>query len=338
MLELDKLFLTQQSGRVVSLHSGVEDAFRPFAFVPNVTGLSGASTIEIAPGHKLRRANAREIKFVNKTISDVFGKHFGKGLWEERKPKSGHGAFVRLPANQWRYFVIELPAGAGKLDLLDQALGIAPKNLEIGLAKFRTRLEGAVLPTCVYRPSSLFQSLSALHDAVHSKSGFLNVISKSDGNQISDVYKGLQAHAHSVQDLQRPLELLRELRDLPHFSPLQILGYFAILESLLTHQPNPDDRYDSITRQITNKLALLNARWQTKLDYSAFGGAPHKKIWSEMYAYRSAIAHGGSSNSASQSSVLKTAENANVLIRESVKQTLRQALIEPQLLADLHNC
>ncbi len=220
----------------------------------------------------------------------------------------------------------------------DQALAIAPKSLEIGLIRFRTRLKGSVVPTCVYSPSSLFQSLSALSGAFHSKSGFVNVISRSDGRPIRDVYERLQAHRHAVFDLHRAIELFVELKDLPVFSPFQILGYFAILESLLTHQAKPDDRYDSITRQLTNKLALLNERWQPKLDYSAFEKSSHERIWTKMYAYRSAIAHGGSPDFGSQLSVLKTAANANVLIRETVKQTIRHALIEPQLLADLHNC
>ena len=128
------------------------------------------------------------------------------------------------------------------------------------------------------------------------------------------------------------------MKDLPPFSPLQILGYFAILESILTRQPNPDDRYDSITRQITQKLALLNRRWYPALDYTNFGKATHDKVWSKMYAYRSAIAHGTTPDFKSQLSALGTADNANILIGDAVKQTIRQALMEPELLADLHNC
>jgi hypothetical protein len=106
----------------------------------------------------------------------------------------------------------------------------------------------------------------------------------------------------------------------------------------LTHAPNPDDRYDSITRQIKQKLALLNKRWNPPLDYSAFPALSHHKVWSKMYEYRSAIAHGSTPNFVGELSALGKAEDANLLISEAVKKTIYQALKEPQLLADLQDC
>jgi len=87
--------------------------------------------------------------------------------------------------------------------------------------------------------------------------------------------------------LDKVFKLLFELKDLPRFSPLQVLGYFSLLE---------------------------------------------------MYAYRSAIAHGGTPNFTGELAVLGKAENANALISEAVKKTILQAIEEPQLLADLHDC
>lgn len=40
----------------------------------------------------------------------------------------------------------------------------------------------------------------------------------------------------------------------------------------------------------------------------------------------------------SQLSVLQSKTIANVLLKETVKQTIRHCLAEPQLMADLHNC
>jgi hypothetical protein len=57
-----------------------------------------------------------------------------------------------------------------------------------------------------------------------------------------------------------------------------------------------------------------------------------------MYAYRSAIAHGAKPDFKSKLQVLKTAKNADELIKQTVKKTISQALAEPQLLADLHEC
>ena len=144
-------------------------------------------------------------------------------------------------------------------------------------------------------------------------------------------------HDHEILELTRVGELLLDLRDLPHFSPLQILGYFAILESVLTHQPRPDDRYESLTRQITNKLALLDKRWNPSFDYSLLGGAKHEKIWPQMYAYRSTIAHGNKLDFKTKLALLKNEDVANALITDAVKKTIRQAYVEPRLVKDLHD-
>jgi hypothetical protein len=187
-------------------------------------------------------------------------------------------------------------------------------------------------------PPRLFQSLRSLAESGYWKPANIKEFTDGDGLKVNDIYKQLENFDHKILDLKTVIKLLMELKDLPAFSPLQILGYFAILESVLTHQPNPEDRYDSITRQITQKLALLNKRWSPALDYAPFGESTHDKIWSRMYGYRSAIAHGATPDFKSKLAALGSAENANFLIRDAVKKTIRQALIEPQLLADLHNC
>ena len=338
MRELMTLINMQPFGSVVSVYKAKDITLKPFAFVLNVSKLMDSSEVEIAPGHTLRRATNKEIKFTKDTITPLFGHNFGRGLWESRYPTSGSGKFVQLPAKQWRYFVIEFSSDNENFELLEEALAIAPHGLEIGFTLLTATLNNQALCACVYRPPRLFQLLSALRSEVESKQGNIRILTKTEGQQISEVYAKLGTHDHKILDLHRILKLVLELKDLPQFSPLQILGYFAILESILTHQPNPVDRYDSITRQITRKLALLNTRWHPALDYASFGGATHDTVWSKLYAYRSAIAHGTTPDFKSKLSALGTADNANVLIRDAVKKTIRQALIEPQLLADLHNC
>lgn len=338
MLKLEDLFAKAPLKGVVSIYNEDHSNLAPFAFVLNVAKLSGDSSVEIAPKAFLRRAKPEEIKFALDLLSGLFGKHFDSSLWETRRPKTGSGKYEKLPKSQWRYFVIELEQDFKKLALLEEALALAPNGIEIGFLRLNTTLKGNKLSTCVYHPPRLYQSLSTLYEQVHSIEGVSKTVSKHDGAKISEVYTRLEAHNHGVLDLNRTIGLLLELQDLPFFSPLQILGYFAVLESLLSHQPKPEDPYDSITRQIKKKLSLLNNRWSPKLDYSRFGTAGHDKIWGQMYSYRSAIAHGAIPDFKSNLLLLGSSENADVLIRDTVKQTIRQALIEPQLLADLYEC
>jgi hypothetical protein len=337
-LDFETLLEMKSSPKTVVAYAPGTKTPQPFAFVLNVSRLVGGSSLEIIPGRTLRRADDGEIEFTKGVITSLFANHSSGGLWETRRPKSGQSKFVRLPKRQWRYFVIEFSGGNQEVELLERALSIAPCRLDVGFILSVSSLRGRKLPVCVYRPPRLFQSLSAMSHAAGSVSGLAKAVTKFDAEQVRKIYLKLATHDNRTLDLDRVFKLVFELMDLPRFSPLQILGYFAVLESILTHAPNPDDRYDSITRQIKQKLALLNKRWKPPLDYSAFSGLSHDKVWSKMYAYRSAIAHGSTPNFAGELSVLGKAESADLLISEAVRKTICQALEEPQLLADLQNC
>jgi hypothetical protein len=334
MLDFEALFAVKPFPKTITVYPPGTTMPRPFAFVLNVSGLVGCHTLEIIPGCIMRRGNGTEIKFTKKVIASMFGEHFEGSLWETRKPKSGQGQHVRLPAKRWRYFVVEFGGGNKEIELLERALSVASCGLEVGFIVSVATLDGKELPVCLYNPCSLFQSLSAMSDM----GGPAKHLTKSDGEQVRKIYSKLATHDNSVMDLEKVFRLVFELKDLPRFSPLQVLGYFAVLESILTHAPNPEDRYDSLTRQIRQKLALLNKRWTPPLDYSAFPKLPHDTIWSKMYAYRSAIAHGSTPNFVKELSALGKAENANILVSEAVRKTICQAIEEPQLLTDLQAC
>jgi hypothetical protein len=131
---------------------------------------------------------------------------------------------------------------------------------------------------------------------------------------------------------------LQDLDGLPPHSPLRFLGYFAVLESLLTHQPKQTDPYDPITRQVKKKLALLDRRCEPHIDYSSFAGANTDTVWAKMYAYRSRLAHGSTVDFDTELKLLGSADNALRLIKQTAKAIGRHALIEPQLLVDLRDC
>ncbi len=58
-----------------------------------------------------------------------------------------------------------------------------------------------------------------------------------------------------------------------------------------------------------------------------------------MYHYRSLLAHGGVPNFQERElRILRNHDNALKLLKDTVKATIRQALIEPQLLVDLREC
>jgi len=57
-----------------------------------------------------------------------------------------------------------------------------------------------------------------------------------------------------------------------------------------------------------------------------------------MYDYRSSLAHGKPKSVDGKLESFGNHGNALQLVKQTVKAVARQALIEPQLLADLRNC
>jgi hypothetical protein len=307
-----------------------------YAFVMNVSHLEGATNYTLAPGHELRRATSDEIAFIKDTL-----KRWGPSstlaftpysLWESRWPVRGRAE--ALPEAERRYFVIAFRGSNVTIEELRSAFDIAPLELEVGFTIMYHGLGGAASPGVVWHPGRLFHVL----EHAHFNDSFFVAVSTSEIDELRAIHSQRQKHDNRLVDIQRLAMQFSELKGLPHHSPLRFLGYFGILESLLTHTPKPSDPYETITRQVKRKVALLDNRWPRRLDYAPFGGTSPDSIWSKMYAYRSQIAHGGSLDLTADLKVLGSHEVALTLIKDTAKAVIRQALFEPQLLADLREC
>jgi hypothetical protein len=140
------------------------------------------------------------------------------------------------------------------------------------------------------------------------------------------------------------LRAFGDLRGLNPNSPFSILSCFAVLESLLTHEPDPKKIGEpSLTHQLKTKLTLVERMFERPLDYSAFIAKDaaedemkwKRKIWSRLYNYRSCVAHGASFDLAKLFGRLGTPEKALTFLREVTKLTLILALEKPQFIEDL---
>ena len=154
-------------------------------------------------------------------------------------------------------------------------------------------------------------------------------------NEIATLCAKLRSADRRLIDVKALAGRMGDLKLLPSRSPLIFLGYFAILESLLSYPPKLTDPYDFVVRQVKTKLALLNNRFDRKIDYSRFAGAPAETVWAKMYNYRHSLAQGNTPIFEGDLAVLGSHAHAVGLLKRTVKAILRQALIEPQLLLDL---
>jgi hypothetical protein len=111
------------------------------------------------------------------------------------------------------------------------------------------------------------------------------------------------------------------------------LGLFAVIESLLTHDPKGG--YDSLGHQIRSKIPLLDRRMEKRLDYTVFQNANADSLWKKLYDYRSTIAHGGRADFSGPLNVLKTPKTVSDFLDTAVKALIRHATKEPELVFDL---
>ncbi|MGO9116052.1 MAG: hypothetical protein ACLQPD_00380 [Desulfomonilaceae bacterium] len=304
-----------------------------YAFVMNINRLIGATSYNIDQQHELRRATSDEITF----IKDEVSRHAPSpqwlytGIWEQEWPRPIKGKVNYLSEPDWRYYVIGLQGGIAPE--LQAAFDLAPVELEVGFSTlYLNPLQNG--PGVACDPNRFFHVL----ERSRQDAAFFVDISNEEITTIQQIYVHLQQHDDRLVDVKRIAWQLGQLKGLPHHSPLRFLGYFAILESLLTHAPKPLDPYDSITRQVKKKLILLDHRWAHQIDYSSFGDAKPETVWATMYHYRSLVAHGGEPNFTGKLSLLKNEETALTLIKETAKAVVRQAIFEPQLLLDLRDC
>lgn len=127
-----------------------------------------------------------------------------------------------------------------------------------------------------------------------------------------------------------------ELRNVPIDSPLRHLGYFIVIEALLTHAPQPGDSADTLSRQLQTKLPLLSNRMTLPLPFRSLD--PHASttaIIKALYGYRSSIAHGAEPTFDGPRRILGSREKVGAFLDTATRRLLRQAALEPQLVSDL---
>ena len=310
-----------------------------FSFVINISRLVAQppnTKLTLVPGHDLRRANAVEVAAIQNVLTG-YQTVTSWSAWqggETARNRNGSTSRVPLPADQWRYFVIEFQGSNATIAGIERALCIAPLELKIGFTLLHEALPGTGAPVLLYHVGRLFSQLQSLENTTLPFFDVTSAVAKNIGL----LYEQLKNSSQTLVNLARFTQQMLELDALPSTSSLLFLGYFAVLESLLTHQPNPKDTIDSITRQVKRKIILLDNRWQPRIDYSQFPNSTPDKVWSLMYSYRSCLAHGGEPDFKKELQLLLDSGCALKLLRQTVKSILRQALAEPQLIVDLRNC
>jgi len=221
-----------------------EEARPSYAFVMNAEALREPGSYQLIEGHQLRRATPEEIAEIKETLAKLggFNHYLVRHLWERRWPRTGR--LTLLAETDWRYFVVAFTGINGALAGLQNAFDLATAELEIAFTIMHSSRGGFGAGGSSgfgWDAPRLFEALQrSQHD-----DAFFEEIDDAKAAEISTICKQLRSTDDA--QLKQRIAQFGHLKGMPYNSPLRVLGYFAILESLLTHHPKPTDPYDSIT-------------------------------------------------------------------------------------------
>jgi hypothetical protein len=324
--------------RIATNMSTAEPTSKSFAFVANLLDVDCELPFEIVPGHSFNRATAEQREAIRAFINRFRMETVTPSIYEREPIHTGQ--IIRLDESKWRYFVCEFMGSNEVMVDIEQAAALTHAGLlftpTFTCTSVRDPADSAKVrsvPTGVLTYPHLSIEVFGDFNAFRLQ---LQKLASSDFKELQETYREMVAIRDAHPGIIRACAMFQHLSIAPSHSSLSVLGYFAVIESLLTHDPRGE--YDSIGHQIKSKIRLLSNRFQTPMDYTSFGGADPAKIWSKLYHFRSRLAHGSQISFAGDLQILKDPDHVEDFLRIATRRILRHALREPALYADLQQC
>lgn len=315
-----------------------------FAFVTNLLDVKCSMPFEIIKGCYFQRATTKQIEHIRQFLISTkwfslnfFPYEYNHVIQEHTANKVSWNS-RHLDLEDWKYYVLAFECPNSKIHDLAKAANISEKELEFNIQflKYKGSSSGGEETYGVQNnPRFIFDQFYKIQTQAPP---LFEVLENKHLQELILIYQDIERLDESTfPEIKQAIQMLDDLKHLPHDSKFNVLGLFAIIEFLITHKSK--DTGDSLSRQVSNKIPLLSRRFSEKVDYSIFAkDTLDTTIWKKIYAYRSDIAHGNSSDFSKELSVLKDSVTVQSFLKLIVKKLLRHALIEPQLYVDLKEC
>jgi hypothetical protein len=277
-----------------------------YAFVISHFDVRVALPAMITPTLRLERASDAQIAEIKRTVS--FGPmgitHYYEHEWVPGTTDTGGTCHqsVPLPRERWQYHVLTWSEWNMELLQFQKAAHLVPPGLLSYFQVITSEPFGqgrAVAHT--FEAASIPQTYQLLPPEVE----------VLDDALLQAWRRSLSAlrrlDAEKQPGIARAVDHFDRFKRLPLPDDLRILGFFMILEMLLTHNPNDKEIGDSLSHQISRKVTLIQSRLSQPLNYAAFGvDVAHVRLWKTLYAFRSGIAHGSSADFAKDLKLLRS--------------------------------
>lgn len=299
--------------------------------------------IELFENYVLKKANNEQIKIIQNFIADYTKiLHHDVNRYEYySEPKENGLTFHTLKKKDWKYWIIEYPE-INMSDVVPIALGLSKIDLTILFSVAYTGIKtinGKEIPGIV---SNQLKTLNFFYNTQFDKLEN-KPITKTDVNEINSLFYSLtefQKDKHNFEFIDKALQDYLNLQNISKESTFRILGYFSILELLLTnYKPNEN----SINNQLQTKINLINNQINNPMNFREYFGGSNTNtleiIIAKLYQYRNDIAHGNKSDFEKQLKIFKNSQSfIQEFLRDLTKNILTFAIKNPELTSDLKKC
>jgi hypothetical protein len=313
------------------------------SFIVTHIDVDGPVPFDLIDGHSFRAATDQEVIAIQKRLDAVslHGMPMGgipyKQVVKEEKYEGGSYYHKEdLPRDKWKYWVIAFDGLSYLIDEIQRAAILLPTDLDIGLTLlFSGANQQGDLIGWTSMPLHLVEKYSDVNE--HTKNA--KKVSVVELTKIREYYTRISRLPPEAFFVKQAIVNYYTVRAIPSKSELRVVGYFAIIESLITHAPRLSETLDSINHQIVNKLILLRKRFERPIALKTyFLDAGEEKIWKLLYSYRSCLAHGETPDFKTKLQVLKSHDNVILFLKEIIKELIIYGLKEYVFLSDLKKC
>lgn len=302
----------------------------------------GDLPLEIIQGHLFRRAKANEVELIKQQLMRVVYPRIGWQIAyehivkEERSDNRVSYYHEQLPQEKWKYFVIAFNGYNSEIANLEYSTQLIENDLDFGFQLFfKEENQDGEFAGNMTMPMHLVERYNSPEEAN------LNAVNirENELKAVSRIYENINKLPKKYTFVEHSMKNFYEIKKLPKNSDLCVVGYFSIIEALITHEPRLNENLDSIGHQVRNKIILLKKKFNRKIiEGNYFLHATENKIWQQLYSYRSCVAHGNIPDFNSKFQVLKNRNIVNKFLRETIKELLILALEDPEFFEDIKNC
>lgn len=310
------------------------------SFILSNLKIEGFEEIEILDGVFIRKAKKYEIIKLKEKLNEYpipgLSKESRKYYFEHERVRTDNSTIETILSKEedYKYWIVEID---NKCDLVlfYYSLKLLKNSFELG---FRYIFDDEKPEKLSFLGNDYVFFKYMKLESIFSDNFTIN-IKMDEIKTLKEIYEKLVINYNKYDFIEHAFRNFDMLKYVDETSDLVILGYFSIIEMLITHPPRLNESLDSISHQIVNKINLLEKMFHRNINYhDYFKDTKKETIWKKLYAYRSDIAHGNVMDFDRKFELLISKENINKFLIENIKNILLFSIYNTDFINDLKKC